>query len=60
MGESAQRLTVHQDAELLVLTNDLHLNVTAGQDIILCSVSYDIITNAGKHDIQCKRFSFEA
>lgn len=27
MGESAQRLTVHQDTELLVLTNDLHLKV---------------------------------
>lgn len=30
MGESAQRLSVHQDAKLLVLTNDLHL--TGGEE----------------------------
>lgn len=27
MGEAAQRLSVHQDTKLLVLTNNLHLGI---------------------------------
>lgn len=53
MGEPTQRLTVHQDAELLVLTNDLHLKVREGQGFYFFSVSPDIIMDA----FLCEMFS---